>query len=140
MAFLNIEFIQGLANRRHANDSFYFFLKRGKLVGVKGRTLEGGGGENGREEIERETGIARGSSVSVFWFPWQPVTKSSGQTIICMIQDCSRIISVKFCQNICNGSVVNAIFNFSHNKSMENLSCHGNQRDNFHEKHKISAP
>ena len=65
--------------------------------------------------------------MSVFWFPWQPVTKSSGQTIICMIQDCSRIISVKFCQNICNGSVVNAIFNFSHNKSMENLSCHGNQ-------------
>ena len=47
MAFLNIEFIQGLANRRHANDSFYFFLMRGKLVGVKGRTLEVGGEKMG---------------------------------------------------------------------------------------------
>ena len=33
----------------------------------------------------------------------------------------------KFCQNICDGLTINAIFLFSHYKSVATLSCHTNQ-------------
>ena len=34
---------------------------------------------------------------------------------------------LNFCQNICNEVVINANFQFSHNKPMEILSCHSNE-------------
>ena len=40
---------------------------------------------------------------------------------------CERFLRYKFCQNICNGLVVNAIIQFSPFEVYGNLSCHGTQ-------------
>ena len=59
-----------------------------------------------------------------FWFPWQPIKMSTGQK---NHPPDRGPLKEQFCQNICNGLAVNAIFNFPHYKSMETLSCHSNQ-------------
>ena len=37
-----------------------------------------------------------------FWLPWQPIKFSGLDKFICLVEDYSRNITLKFCQNICN--------------------------------------
>ena len=46
---------------------------------------------------------------------------------IWLVEDYSRNISVKLCQNICNDIAIKAYFHVSHYKSMETLSCYSNE-------------
>ena len=46
---------------------------------------------------------------------------------ICLAEAYSRNISEKFCQNICSLIEIKAYFHFSHYKSMEIISCHGDE-------------
>ena len=59
-----------------------------------------------------------------FMLPWQPVKMSTEQNNHLPLNE---HFWRSFVKNICNGLIINAIFLFSHYKSMAILSCHSNQ-------------
>ena len=69
-----------------------------------------------------------------FWLPWQQSKSGLGSKIFCLVEDHSRNISIKVLSKYLRWRTINAIFVFSHYKSMATLSYHTNQ-SNSNEKH-----